>query len=208
MTARVKEALCQSDINVQSLIEQLSTISAVKHKKVPLFDDNIFDKVMSIDELWTTLRLFWAVYDYDLLIFIIELTKCAEAKEILDEFEEMIDPYVLEDVGLVLQHKVIEEGNIPQHILRVKVNTEYFRYEKVKGVVSKHFDLEKYSLYFKVIKEGCVELLCYISTAMMSYLSKFKITSDMMADFASHDIVNIQINNMELKIKSNMVSCT
>ena len=211
---RIKEALHRNKISVDELIEQLSVISAVKSKKVPLFDEDVFTKITSINELWRKLRKFWSIYDYDLLLLVIDLTECAEAKEILDNFLLKIDPFALEDVGLVLQHKVYEEEDLLQPRLRIKVNTEHLTkdvYEKVKEILSKKFDLEKYSLSLKGIKNGCVELLFYISKATKFYLLQFKITKRIIADLVSLNIASIQIDDMKLNLVANKKvseSCT
>ena len=215
MLTRVKEALHRNKICVDVLIEQLSVISAVKSKKVPLFDEDVFAKITSINELWRKLRKFWSIFDYDLLLLIIDLTECTEAQEILDNFLIRIDPSALEDAGLVLQHKVYEEEDLLQPRLRIKVNTEHFTkdvQEKVKKILSKKFDLEKYSLSLVGIKSGCVELVFYISKATMLYLLEFKVTGSILADFASQNIASIQINDVKIKtmksITSNVVSGT
>jgi len=198
MTRRIKEALHKNEISVTELIEQLCATSAVHNKKVPIFDEDMYEK--SIDELWRKLKNFWNIFDYDLLILVINLSECTEAKEILDNFLEKIDPCAL-DVDLVLHCEVFKKETWP--LLRIKVNTERCTPDvknKVKDVVSKMYNLQKYALRFTGIKEGCVEFVYSISRALASYLLEFRVTGNIMTDFVSNNIICLQINDMRLKV--------
>ena len=124
MTSRIKQALINSNVDVVSLIEQLCAISAVKNKKVPLFDEDVFEKIQTINELWRKLRNFWNIFDYELLQYVVEISDCKEAQEIFEEFLLRIDPSVIEDVDLVLHcREEYQEGSL-KPVLRIKVNTE------------------------------------------------------------------------------------
>ena len=98
MTDKIKQALINSKIDVDSLIEQLRSISGVRNRNVPLFDEEVFTKIKSVEELWKTLSIFWSIYDYDLLRFIVKITKCEDAQRVLEFFLSRIDPTVIEDV--------------------------------------------------------------------------------------------------------------
>ena len=52
MTNSIKQALISNNVDVVSLIEQVCVISTVKNKKVPLFDEDVFEKIKSIDDFW------------------------------------------------------------------------------------------------------------------------------------------------------------
>ena len=203
MTNRFKQALIDHKINVDSLIEQLCTISAVKVKKVPLLDEDVFTKITSVDELWKDLRAFWSIYDYDLLRFIIKITKCKEAQSILEEFLSRIDPKIIEDVDLVLDCKEYQREGSLKPLLRIKVNTEictvYIK-TKVEETVSKNYKLEEYALCFKGIKEGCIELLYHISKAMMEYFLQCKITRSILTEFSACKIIGIHINDVDILV--------
>ena len=86
MTDKIKQALINSKIDVDSLIEQLRSISGVRNRNVPLFDEEVFTKIKSVEELWKTLSIFWSIYDYDLLRFIVKITKCEDAQRVLEFF--------------------------------------------------------------------------------------------------------------------------
>jgi len=208
MTTEVKKALHQNNVCTHELIDHLTATTAVRDRNVPLFDEEVYGQVTSINDLWRKLRTFWTIYDYDLLIVVVELTECEEAQRILDNFLEKIDPSALNDINLVLHLNIYDKENLLQPTLRVKVNTEKCTcdvVERVKEIVSKKFDLEKYALYLVGIKEGCVELLFHTSKAVRLYLLKFTVTESMMDDFAIKNIVSLQIGDVTLKVKPDMM---
>ena len=211
MTNRIKKALVSSSINVSSLVEQLCTISGVKNKNVPLFDGDIFEKVKSIDEFWKRLRMFWSIIDYDLLRFVVELSECEKAQDILKEFLSRIDPSVIEDVDLVLHCKEEQWDGSLKPVLRIKVNDVNCGsdiVQKAKEIISEKYNLQKYSLRFKGIKNGCVELLYHISKAMMLYFLQFQISSHMLAEFTKLKIISLHIDDFKLEVPSKTIDIT
>ena len=91
-------------------------------------------------------------------------------QEIFEEFLLRIDPTVIKDVDLVLHCRVEHwEGSL-KPVLRIKVNAEKCSLDVVQNAKN----LQKYSLHFKGIKEGCIELY-FISKAMMMHFLQFKI---------------------------------
>ena len=107
MTDKIKQALVNSKINIDLLIEQLCSISGVRNRNVPLFDEEVFTKIKSVEEFWKTLSTFWSIYDYDILRFIItKITDYENTQKALAEFLSKIDPTVIEDVDLELDCRV------------------------------------------------------------------------------------------------------
>ena len=210
MTKRIKEALISDEISVVSLMEQLCATSAVSNKKVPLFnEDDMFEKVNSIDEFWKRLSKFWSIIDYDLLRYVIKLSDCKKAQEIFEEFLARIDPSAIEDVDLVLHCKEEDWEGSPKPVLRIKVNAENCSLgiqQKVKQVVSEIYNVQKYSLHYKGIKKGCVELFYNISKAMMRYFLQFKISSDMWTKLSNCKISGLYINDQKLEIPSESIN--
>ena len=210
MTNKIKRALINNKVDVDSLIEQLCAISAVSNKNVPLFDEDVFVRIRSIDEFWKSLRTFWNIYDYDLLRYIIEITDCEEARKILEEFLSRIDPLALKDVDLVLHCRVDQRDGSLKPGLRIKVNAEECTYdiqEKVKKIVSKKFNLEEYALHFKGIKDGCIELLYHISKSVKLYLLQYKIKEGALTEFSTYKIISLHVDNVDiLKVKVHMLN--
>ena len=146
MTNRIKQALISNKVDVVSLIEQLCAISAVKDKHVPLFDKDVFEKITSIDEFWRTLRIFWNIFDYEVLQCVVKISECREAQQIFEDFLSKIDPSAIEDADLVLDYKVEHREGSPKPVLRIKVNAEKCTFDIIKMVkrkVSKSFKLQE-----------------------------------------------------------------
>ena len=205
MTIKIKQALISNDVDVVPLIEQLCAISAVKNKKVPLFDEDVFERIKSIDEFWRKLRIFWNIFDYEFLEYVIKVSDCEQAQEILEEFLSRIDPSVIEDVDLVLHcGEENQEGSL-KPVLRVKVNTEKCTLnvkKQVEKAISVRYTLDKYALRCQGIKEGCIELLYYISKPLKSHLLECIISEDIAEEFLANKIISLQIDEFILEIPS------
>ena len=204
MTTKVEDALIKAKVDVAKLINQLSAINVVKNKQVPLFDNDLFERVHSIADLWKILRGFWHIFDYEVLECIIKLSECREAQDIFTDFISRINPSAIVDADLMLHCKEEHwEGSL-KPVLRVKVKAEVKANkltkkveDKVKRVVSEAYKLKRYNLCFRGIKEGCIEMIYYISKPLKLYLLKFEITGSNMAEFLAHDIISLHINDTE-----------
>ena len=203
MTDSIKQALLKLDLNVVSLIEQLRPMTGVKEKKVPIFQDDIFEKVTSIELLWQKLSNFWSLLDYDLLMYLVRLINREEITKILDDFISKIDLSKLQDKDIVLQCTLIEQECMKPK-LRVKVNTEEcdeHATKRIKETLCKQFDLEMYSLYLRGIKQGCFELVYHVPKHVMMYLLEFKVTGHIMTELAAQNIICLQCDDdKELQI--------
>ena len=158
-----------------SLVEQLQTISAVKDQHVPLLDEDVFENVTTFEELWERLKRYWSIVDCDVLRIIIKLAKCERADEILKAFLLRTDISVINDLDLLFYYQTFESKGLVKPLLRIKVKVKNFT-NSVKAefekIMSSKFNLKEYSLCFRGIKEGCIELIYEISNAMMMYFSQ------------------------------------
>ena len=220
MTIEVEKALNRAEVDVASLIKELSAMNIVKSKQVPLFGGDMFKEVQSIDGLWRKLKDYWHIFDYDVLECVIKLSGCREAQKILEDFKSRIDPSAIKKADLVLWCTKEDWKGYLKPVLRIKVNTEVKDEctpeveDKVKEVVSKTFDLERHKLHLKGIKEGCTEMVYCISKPLKFYFLNFAITESNMAEFLAHDIISLHIDDTddeyELKVPSkiaDVVSC-
>ena len=212
MIAKVEKALTKAKVNVTSLIIQLSSIYIVKNK-VPLFGEEVFKQIQSINDLWKKLKDFWHIFDYEILECVIKSSDCREAQEIFENFKSRIDPSAIEDADLMLHCKVEHWEGLLKPVLRIKVNAEVKANKctpkvenEVKKVVSKTYKLEKYKLCFKGIKKGCIEMVYYISKPVKLYLLNFAITGSNMAEFLAHDIISLHIDDTDDKYELNVPS--
>ena len=205
MTDKIKQALINGKIDVDSLIEQLCSISGVRNRNVPLFDEEVFTKIKSVEEFWKTLSTFWSIYDYDILRFIIEITNYKDTQKALEEFLSKIDPTVIEDVDLELDCRVEQKEEWRKPKLKIKINAEKCTFgirKEVEEMVSRTYNLQRYALYFKGIKEGCIELMYHISRAVVTYLLQCKITGRILTEFSACNIISIYINDVDILVSN------
>ena len=207
MTDKIKNALIKNNIDVGSLIEQLSAMSTVRDKKVPLFDENVFEKIKTIEDLWRKLRNYWSIRDYDILIFVLKIVECEEADDIYKEFLSRIDSSILKDIEFVLSCKECKGEGLKEHLyvkLGVKTLTVKIK-KRAEEELSQVYNLEKYALTFMAIKEGCIELTYGISKALKSYLLQCQVTGHDLMRFSACNIVHLQICDKRLIIPSEFI---
>ena len=202
-TNEIKKALQNSHIDIKSLVEQLQTFSAVKNNKVQLLDEDELKNVDTVEKLWTKLSNLWSIFDYDLLRILLKLTECQKANKIFEKFLSRVDISVIKEEDLVLYYQVFERSKCIKPLLRIKVKVDYYTESikaEVEAIMYSILNLEKYSLLFRGIREGCIELVYEISNAMMKYFLQRKFIASSLAELATHKIVSLRINNMELQI--------
>ena len=203
----MKLALTKNNVNISVLIEKLCTISAVTHKKIQVFDEEIFKKLKSLNDLWKNLNTLWSIFNYELLCYIVKISECKEAQDILENFLIKLDPSAIKGADLVLHYKEKswEESLMP--ILRIEIKSEKCTIEIQKTtekILSKIYGLSKFALHLQYAKKSC-QLIYFISKPLKLYLLQFEITGSIMAEFLANCINSIHIDNFELKIPSKSI---
>ena len=204
----IKLTFTKNNVNVFILIEKLYTISAVIDKKVSIFDEEMFKNIKSIDSLFEKLRSLWSIFDYELLQYIVEISECKEAQDVLIDFLEKLDPSAIKDVDLVLHFKENSWKRSLMPVLRVKVKAEKYTVDIQKStekVLSKVFNLSKLALHFQCVKNTC-ELVYYISEPLKLYLLQLEIAEGCMVEFSAHCINSIHIDEFKLKVPSKIIN--
>ena len=134
----------------------------------------------------------------------LKIINCEKANKIFDEFLFKIDPAIIDDVDLVIYYKVYDRHGFTKPLLRIKVKTERFSHhnkEEIHKVLSQLFDLEKYALRLKGIKEGCIELIYEISTKLKSHLLSCKIVGSNVHHLTDCGITCLNIDSMKINLE-------
>ena len=206
MVTKIQEALEKSNADVSKLLIKLKSSSAVRDRKIPLFEKDIFREITSIDKLFETLSGYWYLFDYDVLVYLVNTAECKEAKTIYDNFLASFDSSVMSNYKLILQYDeyMHKEGLLPGTCkLRVKVARDECTVEvekEVKEIISEHFKLEKYALVFKGIKQGCIELIYQISYSVKSYMLQHKLNRYDILQLKAQKIIILKFDNIEFNI--------
>ena len=202
MVTKIQEALTKSDIDVSKLLIKLKSSSAVRDREVPLFDPGIFERVKSIDKLFETLSGYWHFFDYDVLMYLVNTAECKEAKILLyDDFLASFDSSAISnDHQLILNYHKFNEGNILPGTCKLRVKVAHDEctadvQQRVKCIIADYFNLEKYSLILKGIKQGCTELTFQISPSVYSYVLQYEADECSMLQMKSHMIVSIKVDS-------------
>ena len=112
MVADVQEALENNNINVNKLLIKLKSSSAVRDRKIPLFDKDTFSNITSIEKLFETLSGYWHLFDYDVLMYLVKTAGCEKAKTIYDNFLASFDSSVMSNYQLILQYDEFNKESI------------------------------------------------------------------------------------------------
>ena len=125
ITNKIKEVLCNSPVDVVSVIEKLQACSAVKDKNVPLFDEEVFKNVTTVENLWQNLSRYWSIFDYNVLRILLRFVKCKRADDILEGYLLRVDISAIEDhTDLVHHYEVFERQGLIKPLLRVKIKAK------------------------------------------------------------------------------------
>ena len=218
MVIKIQEALIKSNIDVSKLLIKLKSSSAVRDREVPLFDPGIFERVKSIDKLFKILSGYWHLFDYDVLMYLVNTAECKEAKILLyDDFLASFDVSAINnDHRLILNCLEFNKGNILPGTLKLWVKVAHDEctaevQQRVKSLIADCYNLEKYSLILKGIKQGCTELTFQISPSVYSYVLQYEVDECSMLQMKNHMIVSIKVDGdvelmplVKVKIKADV----
>ena len=212
MVIKVQKAFRKNNVDVSELITSLRSSVAVQNRSIPLFDD-IFDKITSIDKLFQMLSGYWHLLDYDVLLHLLRVANCQEAKRIYDDFLDSFDSSVIQDHfdHLICNFQEFtkksntqaiwfnQESDIPgTHTVRVKITLDKstkIEKEQVKKILSKKYHLKKYALVCKGIKQGCIEVIYQVSLSVKIYMLQYSLSELDISQLKDHMITDILMDD-------------
>ena len=194
----IKCILEERKININNLIISLC---ATDDRNLTVFStDEAFKMINSIDKLFLQIGKYCSMYDFDLLLALVESTKCQEAVKLLDDFTEELRCSILKDLNLLSEDGELLNPcdfmeNTHKLVIKYLGNTECTleTKEKIKNVVYGCFRLKKGCITFKGVQEGCVA---------KAYMMQIKVTPSDVTTFAEHHIISVSIDDEKLKISS------
>ena len=204
MANAIRQALISSNVDVFSLIERLCAVSSVKNKMVPLFDENVFEEIKSIDKFWEKLETFWSIFGHELLQCVVDISDCKEAQVILKNFVSRFDFLAIKDADLVLHCELEDHEGSLRPVLRIKIDTEKCTLSMkndVEEIVSKIYNLNECAACFQGVIEDCNELVYYVSNPLKLYLLQFRVSKSDLAEFLAHKVISLNIDQFELQAR-------
>ena len=194
MVDEIKEAFKENNVDVSSLLTNLRVCKAVEYRDIPVFADNIFHEVESIDRLFEILSGYWFLFDYCILDYLVSVANCQAAKSIYEDFLAGFD------CAAVVPPVILEVKQLPKSscILWIKVS-EHKRtsavLQEVKELICRIYGLQKFALIVRGIKEGCIELVCQMPALVKPYVLHYKFTVDDILDLKAHKITAIKLDD-------------
>ena len=189
-------------------IEDLKMILDMAHQNdcTVFSTDDTFSKISTINQLFDHISNYCTIYDYELLqIFLESLDECDEAINELEKFTEELKNSILKELDLMAeikdQPKTLMNGTFT---LKVKytghkkctLSTKHM----VQRIVIESLKLQKASIIFIGLEEGCIAFVYQISAVVKSYILQYKFTPDGLALLASHDIKCLIVDQTEIPV--------
>ena len=149
------------------------------------------------------------MYDFELLLTLIESTECQEAIQLLDDFTKEIRHSILSDLDLLSEDGELlnPKDFMPNtHKLVIKYvgsgKCTLTAKEKIQNIIYECFRLRTGSITFKGVQEGCFAFVYQISAAVKCYMLQRENTSSDVTMLAENYITCISIDDVKLKISS------
>lgn len=200
----IRKALCCSNIDVDLFIDRLRCVNASTDKYfLPMFDDNLFTGVDTLEALWEKFEVFWFSFlDCHVLKIFLQKSRCDEAIEIYRKFSSKLKNS-LEDVDLEGVYKIYKRKDFEVSLLRIKVQTERCvkaKTEIIYKIIAKTFKIQKYALHLIDIKKGSIELVFKTTEKIISHFETYEVTGHVLRELAEISIVTLQIKDTEIRV--------
>ena len=203
---KIKHIIKSKPFKVKELIENLCLTDT---KNVTIFStDEAFSKITTIDQLFFTIGKYCNIYDYEMLeSFLESLDDSEDAVQLLDDFTEELKDSILKELDLMseskgqLEPKKLMKGT---YTLKVKYHGDQTctlsAKKMVQRIVNESLGLNKVSIVFIGLEEGCIAFVYQISAAVKSYILSYKITPEGHALLALHDIECLIVDGTEMPV--------
>ena len=200
----IKHIIQLKQFKIEDLIEKLCLVG----QSYAFSTDDAVAKVTTINELFCHINKYCNIYDYELLqAFLESLDECDEAVKLLDDFTEELHHSVLIELDLMSESKDQLKPQVPingTYTLRIKYTGDQkctlSTKNMVQRIIYESLKLQKQSIVFIGLEEGCIVFVYQISAAIKSYILQNKITLEGLALLASHDIKYLIVDGTEIPV--------
>ena len=199
---QIRKIIDKENIDIESLIIDLCNLDSTN---MTVFStDEAFTKVTNTVQLFHWIGKYCSMYDYELLLSLVQSIDCEEAVKLLDGFTEMLKHSILQSLDVLPElnnfkslpgtHKLIIKFTGGKCTLKNKAI--------IQEVLNECFHLKKVSIIFRGAMEGCVAFVFQISNVVKSYLQQYRATIEEVDTLAKHSISQILIDNEKLMVIS------
>ena len=206
---KIQHIIDEKKFNIKQLIVNLC---AADEDNLTIFsNDEVFLKITDTYILFHQIGKYCTMYDFDLLLALVESTECQEAIQLLDDFTKEIRQSILRDLDLLSESgDLLNPKDFMPHTHKLVIKyvgdgkCTLKAKEKIQNIVYECYHLKKGSITFKGVQEGCFAFVYQISAAVKSHMLKIEITPSSVTTFAENHITCILIDEVELKISSQL----
>ena len=203
---KIQHIIEEKNLDIQQLI--LSLCAADDDNLTVFSTDEAFVRITNTKELFLHIGKYCSMYDFDLLLVLVESTECQEAIMLLDDFTEELRCSILKDLDLLSEGgelcnlKDFMQGTHKLVIKYVGGKCTLKAKEKIQDIIYDCFHLRKGSISFNSVQEGCIALVYQISGAVKSHMLRKEITPSDVTVLTENHIKCILIDDVKLKISS------
>ena len=146
------------------------------------------------------------MYDYELLLALVESTECKEAIKLLDDFSKELHSSILKDLDLLSEDGELRDikSFIPgTHKLEIKyVGGDFTLKAKIgiQSILYECFHLKRGSIIFRGAQEGCVIFIYQISATVKSHLSQYQMSPQDAKKLVDFKIRYIKVDDTQIEI--------
>ena len=195
----------EKNFDIKQLI--LNLCAADEDNLTVFSTDEAFIKITNTNDLFLHIGMYCSVYDFDLLLALVESTECQKAVKLLDDFTEELRCSILKDLDLLSEDgEPLKLRDFMQstHKLVIKyVGDSKFTLkaqEKIRNIIYQCFHLKRGCFFLKGVQEGCVAFVYQISAAVKSHMLQIEITPGDVTMFSEQHIISVSIDDVKLKI--------
>jgi len=173
--------------------------------------DKAFVKIKNTNQLFLWIGKYCNMYDYELLLALVESTECEEAIKLLDDFSEELHSTILKDLDLLSEDGELQDikNFMPgTHKLEIKYVGGDFTLKaknRIQSIMYECFHLKRGSIIFRGAQEGCVAFIYQISTTVKSHFLQYQITSQDAMKLTNHKIKYIKIDDDDINMLPKLV---
>ena len=201
---KIKHVFEQQKYKINELILNLSATDDENHT---IFStDDVFIKTTNTDKLFLWIGKYCSMYDYELLLALVESTECEEAIKLLDNFSKELHSSISKDLDLLSEDGELRdiESFMPEtHKLEIKYvggKCTLTTIQIVKRIIYECFHIQRGSIIFRgaLYVEGCVTFIYQISRTVKSQLLQYQTTPQDVMKLTDHKIICIKFDDSEI----------
>ena len=203
---KIKHTYEQQKYKIDELI---LTLSSSDDENLTIFSsDEAFSKIKNINQLFLWIGKYCSMFDYELLLALVESTECEEAIKLLDDFSKELHSSILRDLDLLSEDgdlRDIKSFMPGTHKLEIKYiggKCTLATKDNVQRIIYECFHLKRGSIIFRGAQEGCVALMYQISATVKSHLLQYQITPQNVEKLVDHKIKCVRVDGTELNLSA------